>query len=155
MRKNRQCILNGNVSFNFEEEQKGQRTLSASRSYYAIFSSSNLSGKLIRERDRERMRGGNKKRGTRRDRKKEKKDQKQEITGRRVSGPPPRKNGIFISILSDTAKNEASTKPGKLEKNQATSRSLSIGGSFCAQANRREGNDASSLAKQMSTKRLK
>lgn len=38
--------------------------------------------------------------------------QKQEITGHRISRQPPWKNGILISILSDTGKNEASVELG-------------------------------------------
>lgn len=84
--------------------------LFASRNYYTIFSPSNLSGKLTRGRGREKGR----KKGTEKEGKRGKRGQEQEITERRrVSGAPPRKNGIFISILSDTEKNEASWKARK------------------------------------------
>lgn len=76
--------------------------------------------------------------------------QKQEITGhRRVSSQPPWKNGILISILSDTGKNEAPVELGWREKKSVCPGSFPIGDpSACKQI---KGNDALPLAKQTST----
>lgn len=105
----------------------------SSKNYYAIFFVEQFIREINkRETEKERKQGKSNKRRE----KKEKRGRKQEITGcRRVSVPPSQKNGIFISILSDTGKNEASTELGKLEKNRGTSRSFLIGGFFCAQTN--------------------
>lgn len=66
----------------------------------------------MKELEKERKKRRDNKKGRERE-KEDFREQKQEITGhRRVSRQSPWKNGILISILSDTRKNEASVELG-------------------------------------------